>query len=148
MSRAGLKALMTSNILTGGRRTSAANMRQLISAIIDEVLNIPDDITSAPGIIAFATGGQINATILTNKVSRIDTCLTDLDSVKFIAAIEDKSQSIFNATSNSSNVYPAVGGRFRTEDGLLAINAPVVLGSANQLTVYCLKGEPGVYTKI
>lgn len=148
MSRSSLITLSESTFLTGGRRTTAEKVRTFCAAIIAEMLNIPDDLTSAPGAVAYPGGGQTNATVVANRLTRIDTCATTGDSVKFDTAVPKNQRTVFNGTVNDAEVFPPVGERFRTMDGLLAIDEPITLGSGNQLAVYCLSGESGVYTKI
>lgn len=148
MSRASLKALVNVNILSGGNRTKAIDVRALMFALIDEVLNIPDDLTSVPGLTAFPAGGQANALLLTEKVSRIDFCTVDFGSVKFGAAIENVSKTVLNASGKKIKLYPKSGERFRYNGTLLAIDEPITISFRNQVTVYCFKDEPGIYTTI
>jgi hypothetical protein len=149
MSRASLKALVNTSILTGGNRTKAVDVRALMYAIIDEVLNIPDDITSLPGLTAFAAGGQTNATVLTEVVSRIDICLVEFGSVKVTPATENTKKTIINGSGRKIKLFPAVGERFWTAaTGLMAVNEPLIIAHRNQITVYCFKNEAGIYSTI
>ncbi len=148
MSRASLKILVDASILTGGNRTKAIDVRALMYALIDEVLNIPDDITSVAGVTAFVGGGQTNAVLLTEKVSRVDTCTVDFGSVKFAESLENTKKTILNASAKKVNLFPKVGERFRYRGVLLAVDQEITIAPKNQITVYCFKNEPGIYTTI
>jgi hypothetical protein len=50
-TRAELEALKNSKILTGGNRTTAANVREMFTAIIDSLINIIDDENAAGGYV-------------------------------------------------------------------------------------------------
>lgn len=82
-------------------------------------------------ITAFAGGGQTNATALTYKWNTVDTCATDLDSVKLILSKQGYKQVIFNNTAKTVAVYPVLGES--------------VNGAAN-LSVSILAGESAVFT--
>jgi len=64
---------------------------------------------SATGITAFAGGGQGSATELTSKFNSVDTCATDKDSVKLVAALIGKKQYLFNNTAKLLSVFPQTG---------------------------------------
>src|SRR3990172_3939467 len=64
---------------------------------------------SATGITAFAGGGQASATELTSKFNSVDTCATDKDSVKLVAALIGKKQYVFNNTTKLLSVFPQTG---------------------------------------
>ena len=64
---------------------------------------------SQAGIIAFAGGGQGSATELTSKFNSVDTCATDKDSVKLVAALIGKKQYVFNNTAKLLSVFPQTG---------------------------------------
>lgn len=66
-------------------------------------------VASAVGIVAFATGGQVNATQLLKKFNQIDTVASANDSVKLVPALIGKVQGVFNNTANDLTVYPATG---------------------------------------
>ena len=61
------------------------------------------------GIVAFAGGGQANATPLTKKFNTIDYCANDYDSVKLDSFLTGKMQRVFNNTANILSVYSVAG---------------------------------------
>lgn len=61
---------------------------------------------SAVGITAFAGGGQADATNLISKFNSVDTVATGGDSVKLVAALIGKQQSVFNNTGNTLSIFP------------------------------------------
>lgn len=132
MTKTQLIAELTSVVLTGGRRTTAVNVRQLITDLIN---SYQDNTSSAQEITAFATGGQANATPLTNKNNRIDTAASSGASVLLLPAIKDLEQLVQNNAGNDINVYPTSGDKFLN----LAIDAPFGVVVGNQLKVYCFK---------
>lgn len=95
------------------------------------------------GIVAFATGGQTNATILTKTYNIIDTCATANDSCKLDAGTVGKVREIFNNTLNDMVLFPAVGERFKDGTTLMAINAPYTIAGGNGITFRCF--ATGVY---
>jgi hypothetical protein len=69
-----------------------------------------DKLSSQNGIVAFATGGQTNATNLTNHFNRVTTVATIADSVKLPPAVFGTLPVyVVNATANSMNVFPQTG---------------------------------------
>jgi hypothetical protein len=149
MSRASLKAMVTQYVLTGGNRTKAVDVRTLLNAMIEELVNIPDDITSAPAVVAYGPGGQTNATLLTEVVSRVDTSALIGGSVKFTAAAENTKRTVINNSGKKIWVFPFENGYLRDTKGVvLAQNQGLELAHRNQITVYCYKNEAGIYSQI
>lgn len=111
---------------------------------------VPIPTGSEAGIVAHVGGGQAAAYELTKQYCRIDSCATDLDSVKTTAATEEGRVQIENASTQEKkvNVYPKIGEQFRDGKTLLAVDAPLVLGRGNTLALYCFLGETGIYSKI
>lgn len=73
------------------------------------------------GIIAYAGGGQANATQLTYNFNEITTVATALDSVKLPAGATNGKLTVFNDGANIANVYPYTSGTIN--DG--SANAPI-----------------------
>lgn len=101
---------------------------------------------SEKGIVASATQTQADAYQLSKKTNRIDTCVTDLDSVKVFLATENAEFYIINSTLKTVNLYPKIGDRFKVGLTLLAINAPVKILSKLVLAGYCYEGDTGTFT--
>lgn len=122
----------------------------LFHILRENMMGVPNAF-SAEGIIAYAGGGQTNATQLVTVEgahfrSRIDTVATTADSVKpDAAAVKDMEVTVVNRGANAMNVYPFLGDRFLDVDGnLMAIDAPFSLEAGNSLHWYCF--EAGVMT--
>lgn len=64
------------------------------------------------GIIAYAGGGQSNATQLTRKTNIIETCTSRNDSVKLPSAVNGLEIYILNLGSEASAIYPSSGDNF------------------------------------
>lgn len=62
-------------------------------------------------ITAHAGGGQGSATALTALWNRIDTCASDFDSCKLIAAPIGGKQVVFNNTNKTVAIYPVSGNK-------------------------------------
>jgi len=95
----------------------------------------------AEGIVAYATGGQANATELTKHFNYVDMVATANDSVKCDAATVGKVREVFNSTANDMYLYPKVGERFKNSDpsvGLMAINDPIVVGAGGGVRLICI----------
>ncbi len=95
------------------------------------------------GIIAFAGGGQADATVLNAHYSFIDTVGTTGDSCKCPPAVKNSVKEMINAGANDANIYPAIGERFKNFNTLMAINDPIVLASGNGLKLVCY--SPGIW---
>lgn len=68
------------------------------------------------GIVAFAGGGQANATLLPAMINRVTTVATANDSVKLPPAIAGMSIVVSNAAaSNSMNLFPNTGDNINTQ---------------------------------
>ncbi len=121
-------------ILTNNPRPSVLPKPAIPSPVVDD--DLP---TTKEGIVAFAGGGQLNATVLTDNFNMVDTVATNGDSVKCDQATVSAEKSIFNTTANDMNLYPKIGERFQNGTNLMAINAPISLGGGNGLKLVCFK---------
>jgi len=61
-TRSELVALITANILTGGRRTTAAKVRELVDAVVESLANIPDDANANDGYLKINSSGRVDIT--------------------------------------------------------------------------------------
>jgi hypothetical protein len=89
--------------------------------------------SAAEGIVAFATGGQAGATVLTAKFNAVDTVGTAGDSVKTIPAVAAKEMIIYNSTANDADLFPAIGEEFFNGTVGLGVDVQVVLGAGNSI---------------
>lgn len=64
MSRSALYSLVTSKVLTGGRRTKAVDERAVYNAIIAEALNGADDANVAGGYMKIDSSGLVNISFI------------------------------------------------------------------------------------
>lgn len=81
------------------------------------------------GVTAFATGGQASGTLLTTALNRVTTVATANDSVKLPVAVAGMQITVFNAATNSLNVFPGVG------DGINVLGANAAYGLTAGKTV-------------
>jgi hypothetical protein len=61
-TRAQLKVLKDSKILSGGNQTTAKNLREVFDSVIDSVSNILDDADQAGGFLALDSNGLVDVT--------------------------------------------------------------------------------------
>lgn len=131
MTKAELIAEVEANVLTGGNRTTAANTRQVL---IDMINNLGAGANPVKNITAKAGGGQALATALTGSANRVDTCATDGDSVKIQAGTTDAgSVMVQNKGAATLYIYPQSGENFYG----MAANAYFELPSGGQATFLC-----------
>lgn len=78
-------------------------------ALTQSAYALPPPGSSKSGIVAFAGGGQANATPLTSDNNIVGTVATAADSVKLPAAVFGTSILVLNDTANSMNVFPQSG---------------------------------------
>lgn len=90
-------------------------------------------ITAMEGIIAYAGGGQANATALTATYNFVDTVATTGDSCKAITAAANAFQYVQNNGANDMYLYPVSGQNF---SGLSA-NAYLVISPNASITLVC-----------
>lgn len=82
---------------------------------------------AANAVVAFATGGQANATQLAAQVNRIGTCATAGDSVKLmlaVAALAGLQVVVINDGAASCNVFPGVGDTINGQAANAAFAVP------------------------
>jgi TRAP-type mannitol/chloroaromatic compound transport system substrate-binding protein len=122
---------ITNFILTGGNRTSAVNVRQVLTDIIN---SYTDATTFQAAIAAHAGGGQGAATPMTNKYNRIDSVASDGDSVLMPQAIQGSECLVQNnASVHSANVYPLGADNFISQGS----SVPFPLSAGQQLRAFC-----------
>lgn len=63
-TRAQLEALKESLILTGGRRTTAANVREMFASVIESLSNILDDKDQPEGFLGIDSDGNANVSLI------------------------------------------------------------------------------------
>lgn len=76
-------------------------------------------------VVAFAGGGQANATLLTTLFSTISTVASVGDSIRLPAAVGGNMFGLINASPNSCNLFPAVGEQIMA----LGPNVPQAIAS-------------------
>ena len=90
----------------------------------------------ATGLTALAGGGQSGATKLTGNINRITTVATAADSALLPAGTVGKRVSVFNATANSTTIYPQTGESIGTG----AANAGFAVGAGKGAVFECVAG--------
>jgi len=95
--------------------------------------------TSEAGIVAFAGGGQLNATVLTKDINRIDTAGAAGASVKpNVTATAPFRMTVQNDGANAIDFFPFLGNNFRRlGEAPLAANAALSIEPGNEVTVVC-----------
>lgn len=101
-------------------------------------------IDSQDGIIAFAGGGQANATELTAMNNYVATVASAGDSTKCEGAQMSLQKNVYNISANDMDLFPAVGEYFRNGSTLMTINTQISIGSGNSIRLICY--EKGVWT--
>ena len=76
-------------------------------------------------ITAFATGGQASATALTGEFNNVTTCATASDSVKLLAAVLGRKQTVKNSGAAALAVFPATGDAINALAANLSVDIPV-----------------------
>ena len=94
------------------------------------------------GIVAYAGGGQLNATPLLAKFNRIDTVATIGDSTLLPKAVKNDEIEVQNTTSNAMDLFPFFGEQL--ENGTAALGANVALSLENGLRLICY--EDGIWS--
>jgi len=88
----------------------------------------------ATGLTALAGGGQTGATKLTGNINRITTVATAADSALLPAGTVGKRVSVYNATANSTTIYPQTGESIGTG----AANAGFAVAAAKGCVFECV----------
>lgn len=101
------------------------------------LINSGISVTANDGIVAYPTGGQANATILTANYNIVDTVITSLDSVKMNEATSGKFKQVTNNGVSDMNLYPKIGERFQNGATLIAVNVPIQIDSGNGISFVC-----------
>ncbi len=97
--------------------------------------------TYQSGIVAYALGGQTNATPLTAFENRVDTVAAENASVLAIKAVAGGQQNVINNTTTfDMNVYPFPGDAFLG----MAANTPFSVAPGGSLNLFCY--NTGVWT--
>lgn len=133
MTKAELIIEVTDLILTGGRRTTAANVRKLITDLINSYEDIK---TYQNGIMAFSGGGKSGATPLTKNFNRIDFVVTTGDSILLPDAIAGTICIIQNYAINDLIFY-AKGSNFIILDENSETIVQDVLVGGNKIILFC-----------
>ena len=104
--------------------------------LIDSVPNIVDDnipIGADPAVTAFAGGGQANATVIDDLFNTVTVCASPGDSVRLPDPGAGMWCGIVNATANSCNVFPQVGGQIMA----LGVNVAQAVASGERWLFAC-----------
>lgn len=89
---------------------------------------------SASGaLVAFATGGQTNATALPSQVNRIGTCATAGDSAKLPAATAGLTIIVINSGAAAADIFPQTGEAINA----LAANTALRIGVRTVVSFTC-----------
>lgn len=87
---------------------------------------------SDDNVVAFATGGQANATRLNYNNVRVTVCATLNDSVILPFGRPGMQMSILNAGAQTMRIYPATGDFI---DG--GVNNPITVATAVSVRLHC-----------
>ncbi len=88
-------------------------------------------------ITAFAGGGQENATVISAKLNKVDTVVTDGDSIKCDEAIKGRIREISNASDLSLILFPAVGEQFESDALVMDVNESLTIDAGNTIRLVC-----------
>lgn len=103
--------------------------------------------------VAFAGGGQANATQLQDTINVVGTVASSGDSVILPNLLEPGIRiAVTNQGASSMNIYPPVGGYFNNVSGVAqAINAPIAITNgqiAEFVTIVSYQGSGNYYNFI
>jgi len=91
-------------------------------------------VSSTNGIIAFATGGQASAVLLSSVINRVTTVATAGDSVKLPLAVAGMQITVANAAAaNSMNLFPNTGDAINA----LSANAAFAVAAGKTVALSC-----------
>lgn len=80
-SRSQLVAILNQKVLSGGRRTTAQFVRDIVTACIASTSNITDDANQPNGYAALNSGGKINASVLPSVITVVNINITGAPSI-------------------------------------------------------------------
>lgn len=112
--------------------------------IIDSCVNINDDgilVSGEDAIVAFAGGGQANATQLTKKVNHVTVVAAPNDSTKLPVGVPGMSLMFWNDGVNICDIYPAAGGEILN----LGVNNPANINPNNNIILGCYAANQWMY---
>src|SRR5579871_1191184 len=90
-------------------------------------------VSSLNGTVAFAGGGQANATLLPAVLNRVTVVASVGDSVKLVAASVGVQQTVTNAAANSMNLFPGVNDAINS----LGVNAAFAIPGGKTANFSC-----------
>jgi hypothetical protein len=93
--------------------------------------------SATEGIIAFAGGGQADATELISKLNAVDTVASNGDSVKCDAALQGKEKVVFNSTANDMDLFPAIGEELSNGTAGLGVDTALSIAGGNSIRLIC-----------
>lgn len=119
MSRSALNTLVTAKVLTGGRRTTAANEREVYNAIIAEAVNNVDDADVAGGYMKISAAGRVDVSFI-NSASASGKFLRDDGSWQTVATGAPSLDAVLlagNSTGDIPIISEDAGIELRVQDG-------------------------------
>ncbi len=120
------------------------NNGALLVNLDDSLANGPIAFLSQSTITAFATGGQAGATQLTAIYNRVDTVVSNEDSVKLLPATKNTIMVVQNNGAADLNVFPYFGDTFLSQSVNTAWIYPIVNGQSISFLCY----NTGTWTQI
>lgn len=93
----------------------------------------PNFSTSETNIVAFPTGGQLNATQLSSEYNKVTVCASPGDSVKAFPATVGARMEVDNKGAEDLYLYPMLGENFETYPA----NSPFVIVSGAYIVAFC-----------
>jgi len=93
----------------------------------------PEQKSVETGITAFATGGQANATQLTEGINDVTTVATAADSVKYPAAVAGLFVIVKNSDANAMDLFPASGDSING----LAVDTAISVPGGSVVIAFC-----------
>ena len=92
--------------------------------------------SAVDALVAFAGGGQANATPLTGLLNRVTTVATIADSLLLPPAVPGLSVTVSNAAANSANIFP--NGATDVINAL-AVQTAIALAGGKTIEFVCMK---------
>lgn len=119
MSRSALNTLVAAKVLTGGRRTTAANEREVYNAIIAEAVNNVDDADVAGGYMKISAAGRVDTSFI-KAASAAGKFLRDDGTWQIVATGSSDLASVLTAGNSTGDIAITsedAGIELRVQDG-------------------------------
>lgn len=117
-------SVTTDNAAGSSRKATVTQLKNSFEELKSSFLN---------GGVANPLATQAGANLYTKARVKIDTCVTDGNSVKTMDAVAGSKQYFYNNTTKDVYIFPALGHNFLGK----AVNLPEVVVGGGALKIFC-----------